>query len=189
MGRELEYKFSATEAIQQRIREVYGDFHSIAMQTVYYDTPDRSLSARRCTLRLRQENGSRIFTLKTPLPDGSRAEWEVPAPSVEAGLQALPQARELVTGPLEPVCGARFTRLAKLLSLENVTLELALDRGILTGGGRELPLCEVEVEYKSGDQEAAKAFAQALALRFGLAEEPRSKFARAMALAEGEHHD
>ncbi len=64
-------------------------------------------------------------------------------------------------------------------------MELALDRGVLTGSGREKPLCEVEVELKSGDQEAADAFAQELVRQFSLKPEQASKQARALALALG----
>ena len=81
------------------------------------------------------------------------------------------------------VCGARFTRQCKTLAVEGSTVELALDRGILLGGGRELPLCEVEVELKSGSQDAAVAFAEALAEKYALVPEPKSKFARAAALS------
>ena len=90
----------------------------------------------------------------------------------------------LTANGVEPFCGAKFTRLAKLLTLEATTVELALDAGALLGGGRELPFAEVEVEYKSGSEEAAAAFARELAARFGLVPEPKSKVARAMALAQ-----
>ena len=56
--------------------------------------------------------------------------------------------------------------------------------GILAGGGRQLPLCEVEVELKSGSREAAALYALSLAARHGLEQEPKSKFARAKALAQ-----
>ena len=39
------------------------------------------------------------------------------------------------------------------------------------------------MEFKSDSEEAAKAFAAELAREFGLEEEPKSKFVRAMALA------
>ena len=65
-------------------------------------------------------------------------------------------------------------------------LEIALDLGVLLGGGREMPLCEVEVELKEGPMEAADAFAIDLARAFGLKPERRSKFQRALALARGE---
>ena len=57
---------------------------------------------------------------------------------------------------------------------------------MLSGGGREQPLCELELELKSGSQEAAVALAEELAARYSLREEPKSKFRRAMDLAEGE---
>ena len=63
-------------------------------------------------------------------------------------------------------------------------MELALDSGILLGGGREEPLCEVEVELKSGSKSAATNFANILAATYGMKPEPKSKFARALALAE-----
>ena len=98
-----------------------------------------------------------------------------------------PQSLQAQTaGGLVPICGARFTRLAKTVSLDGCSVELALDRGILIGGGREVPLCEVEVELKSGAPEAAMAFADALAKKFGLHRESKSKFRRALALAKGE---
>ncbi len=184
MGVELEYKFTAQPDTLKRIAEAFGPFREIKMQTTYFDTPSRSLARRNCTLRLRMENDVCICTLKTPLPNGSRAEWECEAATIEEGLAKLPQAAALVDGPLEAVCGARFTRLA----CNTPSAELALDRGVLLGGGKELPLCEVEVEHKQGEESESLAFAQVLARQFGLQEEHRSKFARASALAKGEYH-
>jgi inorganic triphosphatase YgiF len=62
-------------------------------------------------------------------------------------------------------------------------VEIALDLGVLRGGEKEIPLCEVEVELKSGSQDAAVAFAEALAEKYALVPEPKSKFARAAALS------
>ena len=90
--------------------------------------------------------------------------------------------RSTAGGVIE-LCGARFTRLAATLSLSDAVVEIALDRGILTGRNKSLPFAEVEVEYKEGSEETAKAFAQSLAAEFSLTEEPKSKFVRAMALA------
>ena len=61
-------------------------------------------------------------------------------------------------------------------------VELALDTGILTGGSQTQPLCEVEVELKSGAKETADLFAAILANQYGLAREHKSKFCRANAL-------
>ncbi len=181
MGVELEYKFAATPEILEKLAGDFGPFRTIHMHTTYYDTPSRSFSRARCTFRLRRENDVCICTLKLPLPDGSRAEFECPADTIEAGLAQLPQAQALADGPLEVVCGARFTRLA----CDVGSAELALDSGILLGAGKEIPLCEVEAEHKQGDPTETLALAQVIMDRYGLQPEPRSKFARAIALAEG----
>jgi phenylalanyl-tRNA synthetase beta subunit len=57
-------------------------------------------------------------------------------------------------------CGARFTRKACTVTLPGCTVEIALDVGILMGNNREMPLCEVEIELKSGSEEAAIVFAE-----------------------------
>ena len=61
-------------------------------------------------------------------------------------------------------------------------MELALDEGILFAGSKEIPLCEVEVEHKSGSQSATDALGRQLADIYNLQEEKKSKFARALAL-------
>ena len=188
MGREFELKYQAKAGDLEKIQRKFGDFTQISMETTYYDTPMLALRARRWTLRQRLENGVSVCTVKTPLPDGSRGEWEVEAPDVFQGLPKLialgaPEAlAELVKDGAAPFCGARFVRLAKLLPTQDGTVELALDKGVLLGGGQELPFAEVEVELKSGSDQAAEAFAQNLAAEFGLSVQPKSKLARAMAL-------
>ena len=88
----------------------------------------------------------------------------------------------MTAGGVEPICGARFTRLAGIVELPHGTAELALDRGVLTGGGREVPLCEVEVEHKSGSEAQTVVFAREIAAEFGLEPENKSKFRRALEL-------
>lgn len=189
MGREFELKYRATPEQIDAIRVSYGDFTSISMETTYYDTSDGDFSRLRWTLRRRMENGRSVCTLKTPLSDGSRGEWETESDSIEAAVPELcklgaPRQLLLLTSQgVAPSCGARFTRLAKLLSDDAVTVELALDQGVLLGGGKELPFAEVEVEYKRGSEDAAVALAKALAWKFQLISESRSKIARAQTLA------
>lgn len=191
MGREFELKFAATEAQQDAIRAKFGDFAEISMATTYYDTPDHALAARHITLRKRLENGQSVCTVKTPHADGGRGEWELqwddPTTMVEAlcSIGAPVELLVLTAGGIKPVCGARFTRLALPIALEDgSTAELALDRGILMGGSRQIPLCEVEVELKSGSDEAVITFAKVLSAEFGLTPQHQSKFRRAQKLAE-----
>ena len=188
MGREFELKYRADAGKIAAIREQHGDFTAISMETAYYDTPGHALGDLHWTLRRRMENGRSVCTVKTPGTDGARGEWETECGSIEEAVPILCKlgAPEVLPRILEEglirACGARFTRLAKHLTLESCTLELALDQGILLGGKRELAFAEVEVELKSGSEAAATAFAEALAARFGLVPEPESKVQRALAL-------
>ncbi len=192
MGREFELKYAASPSAQEAIREAYGPWIAIAMETTYFDTPDDALSARHMTLRLRRENDTTVCTLKTPLPDGSRGEWECAATNIQDGIRALIVlgAPKLLAGltvqGVLPRCGARFTRLAAQVPTADGTAELALDNGVLLGGDKEIPLCEVEIELKSGSETAVVTLAQQIAAHYQLTEEIKSKFRRAMDLAQGE---
>ena len=192
MGREFELKYAATADVLAALEEKYGPGRRIHMESNYFDTHDQRLSAARMTLRLRKENGESVCTLKTPLPDGSRGEWECPATDIQEGIRALtnlgaPQIlSQLTADGVVPVCGARFTRCAIDLPTLDGMAELALDQGVLLGSNREIPLCEVEIELKSGSEEAALLLAKTIALTYNLKGESKSKFRRAMDLAQGE---
>lgn len=193
MGIELELKYRATPELLTRLRkEVTGKEKIFHMQTTYYDTPTGQFSARHCTLRCRLENDIYICTLKTPAGGVGRREWEVACDRIEDALGELcklgaPEDILSLAGEgIIPICGARFTRIAKTLDLEDCVVELALDEGLLTGGGKEIPLCEVEVELKQGDWAACAAFSEKLARVYGLVPEQKSKFRRALALYRGE---
>ena len=199
MGMELEFKLAVPNAalleqilFDPQIADVRtGGYRMIQMGTVYYDTPDRRLSARRWTLRIRQENDILVATIKTPAEGRARGEWECRANTIEAAIPLLLEAgapaelTQVLEGQrLIPLCAAQFTRRAAEIAFADGTVcELCGDIGVLMGGSKEENLCEVEVELKSGDAETAEAFASELMDRFGLSEEPRSKFARASALA------
>ena len=190
MGREFELKYRADSGKISEIRKKYGSFSSISMETTYYDTPDGSLRRLRWTLRRRFENGKSVCTVKTPAAGGGRGEWETACGNIRDAVPELCKLgapRELLALTADGVtesCSARFTRLAKLVEADGCTVELALDEGTLLGGGKALPLAEVEVELKAGSEAAAVAFAQALAAEFGLTPEPKSKVQRALALAD-----
>ena len=190
MGKEIELKYAATAAQLEALKARFPHLHSIAMETTYYDTPQGDFSRLKWTFRRRMENETSICTLKTPMAGHGRAEFEVECSDI---LEAVPllleqgapqELTDLVAKGIAPSCGAKFTRLAGLLEIPAGVAELALDEGILLGGGRELPFMEVELELKEGSEEALVAYAAPLAAEFGLRSEPRSKVARARKLAE-----
>jgi len=189
MGLEFELKYQATPAQQAAVRARFSElWQTITMETTYYDTPEDTLSTRRYTLRKRLENGISVCTLKTPAAGFGRCEWEVLSDSIESAipelcklsrLEGLPQ---LLSPGVQPICGARFTRYAATVKTAEAVVELALDSGILFAETAQVPLCEIEIELKSGSQDAAVTFAKALAKEYGLTIQPKSKFKRALDL-------
>ena len=127
---------------------------------------------------------------ENPGKGAGRGEWELEAEDIRQAAPILADmaGRQDLAAPmqLEEVCGAAFTRQAKTVYLSCCTVELAVDRGVLLGGGREMPLCEVEVELKEGSEAICMDFARQLAEQYGLVPEKKSKFKRALMLAAGE---
>ncbi len=190
---EYELKYRATPVQLETLEKKFpGESRLLKMETTYYDTPDFSLSQQKMTLRRRLENSEAVCTLKVPAGDNVRGEYSCRCDNIQEAVSELCKPKELgalrflSTAELLPICGARFTRVAKTLTFPAFTAELALDQGVLIGGGREIPLWEAEVELLSGDGEAMAAFADDMAKEFGLIPEPVSKFRRALALARGE---
>lgn len=190
MAQEFELKYQASPEILEKILEKYPAQYRFTMETTYFDTPQQDLKQLRWTLRRRLENGRPVCALKTPGDFLHRGEWEVEAGEIP---QALPTLCALgaPNGLLDfgkkglfPVCGARFLRQAALLTLAGGTVELAADAGVFFADRRQQPFAEIEVELKSGAEEAALTFAAALAEEFSLIPETRGKVERAMALME-----
>ena len=195
MGVEYELKYSATEAQQDMLLSLADQWQTIAMETTYYDTPTLALSAVRFTLRRRLENGVSICTVKTPAPGNCRGEWETQCDDILSAIPVLcklgapKELEEITTDGVIAICGARFQRRAAQITHGSSVLEIALDHGQLFSGSHSIPLCEVEVELKSGDPADAIAFAGAIASRCGLQAEAASKFRRALNLyKEGQTH-
>ena len=190
MGTEFELKYAATAAQLEILKNRYPHLRSIAMETTYYDNAAGDFSRLKWTFRRRMENEKSICTLKTPMKGLGRAEFEVECADLLEAVPALiaqgapAELTNLVAGGISESCGAKFTRLAGILELPGCSAELALDEGILLGGGKELPFREVEVELKEGSEEAVTAFAESFATELGLVPEYKSKVARARQLVQ-----
>ena len=113
-----------------------------------------------------------------------RGEFETRCEKIEDAVSELCKlSGEVIPSEnLVEVCGARFTRYAKALTFSDCVLELAVDEGVLLGGGKEQSFYEIEVELKAGSREAVVAFAHELAQTYRLETEEKSKFQRALEL-------
>jgi len=166
--------------------------------STYFDTPALHLKQHRSALRVRKAGALWIQTYKG---GGSvaaglhqRHEWEceVAGPRIELDkllpLVDNPAARTALELPgltqqLEAIFTTSFLRTAWQLRLPQGTeVEVALDEGVVEAGGSTQPICEIELELKSGDTGELLAFAQALRQAIPLTPSNVSKAQRGFAL-------
>ncbi len=161
--------------------------------SVYFDTPELDLMRAQAALRVRREGRGWVQTIK--IGGGSagglhqRPEWQTPTMSEvpEPGRFAEPEVRKLFTPArltrLRPVFETHFWRNAWTLPLAGGgSVEIALDQGEVSGNRCSQPICEVELELKSGHPSALYDLALALAADLDLRLDPVSKATRGYAL-------
>lgn len=159
---------------------------------VYFDTPARDLASAHASLRIREIDGRRLFTVKvgrvsTIAPE--REEVEEPGPPGTAPPAWLQQLRdtgrivlEVDTSALIPVLEVHNLRTTlHTVGSAGEVLELALDRLTFRGPRGEVSEPEVELELKHGPTEALAEAAQWLTARFALVPSTAAKYQRALA--------
>jgi inorganic triphosphatase YgiF len=128
--------------------------------SVYFDTPDQDLRRRGFVLRIRQDGDRRIQTVKAEGQGAAglfvRPEWERIVEDDQPMLDATagPLGEMFPSDVLEalaPLFETRVRRTVFMPAGEGATIELALDVGEAAAGERRAPLCEIELELKSGD--------------------------------------
>jgi triphosphatase len=208
---EIELKLQVPAAALTAVeREVAGAAsRRVRLQAIYFDTSDRRLAAAGIALRLRKEGRRWVQTLKTGSAHGmERGEHNVarvlPAgtePSPDLALHAGTAPGDALAAVLTP--GADGTaptlvalyrtdiwRRHRLLRSRHGTVELALDRGEISataadGVARRWPVCELEIELRTGSPHAVTDVAARWARRHGLWLDTRSKAERGDRLSRG----
>lgn len=132
---------------------------STNLHATYFDTPGRLLNKLGYTLRVRKAGKKRVQTVKADnASQGSglfaRAEWEMPVASDRPVIDSrtplaaiLGDAAEL----LKPAFEVEVERRTWIVKDGASEIELVLDRGWVRAGERQAPICEAELEIKSGD--------------------------------------
>ncbi len=132
------------------------------LSAVYFDTPDRRLLARSAALRVRRENGNFVQALKIARGALDRLEHEATTRGSAPELELLPADIRPVLGALyaeelTPVFATDVQRRRREIVRDDgfgrvSRVELALDEGEVSAGGRTEPILELEVELKQGDR-------------------------------------
>jgi triphosphatase len=131
------------------------------LQNIYYDTTKLDLHKSAMALRLRHAGRQWLQTLKG---GGSvqaglhqRNEWEVPVKRAVLDFSATQTVEwdELLAPPLrkklQPVFVTDFSRNSRMLDFLGAQIELCMDQGEVRTEQRSMPICELELELKSGD--------------------------------------
>lgn len=196
---EREYKWRASErdlsaALLWASGRIGSETRKIQMHAVYYDTATALLKQQGAALRLRQENDKHICCLKIRNQNAEgglhqHEEYQCEARTVDSGLCQLPKngapkelCDEVLAEGVTPLCTVAFSRISILVMQDNTVCELCLDQGSLSRGTRQLPLCEIELEFITGNLDDFHLLASELADFLSLVPEPLSKVARAMQL-------
>ena len=162
--------------------------------STYYDTPDAALRQRGLTLRVRDQGGHFLQTVKEgDLASGdflSRGEWEDAVaesrPDPDAA-QSGPRLPEGATADLRPFFVTEVTRtIFTVEPLPGTAIEAAADEGEIRAVDKDRvePISEVELELKNGDAAALYDLAAQLLEVAPLRIETRSKSERGYRLAE-----
>jgi triphosphatase len=141
------------------------------LRAIYFDTPDHALRSEGLSLRVREDGGRWIQTLKAARPaagvalDRSEWEWEVAGPGLDL--------KRLKKTPLKPflaqaasigaIFEIRVERTSIDLKVGTSHLELAADAGHVDTDGQRQRFAEVEIELRNGSVRDVFALASTLA--------------------------
>ena len=142
------------------------------LQSIYFDTADERLTKLGATIRLRKEGKKWVQTAKALTLDTlSRLEHNVDVtlprgrrrPEIDLALHSgtpvgiaicAALSSTLVSGEFSPALVERFrvdvSRMKRTECVGDACVELALDLGRIYHGQKTTPLCEFEMELKSG---------------------------------------
>ena len=163
------------------------------LKDTYYDTPAGALRGAGVTLRVRQCGKRFVQTMKLAPAEGDlalrRGEWETPVAGIAPDFRAVTPLismglqEALAHEPLEPVFATEVRRRLRTLTLPSGTVEVAFDSGVLKSGERTAPVCEIEIELKSGGPAALYDLALLLAEQAAVRPTTRTKAERGLELA------
>lgn len=170
MADEIELKLELTGDAAARIEAsglLPGDPRKVRQRSIYFDTPDRDLARAGFSLRIRRSGRKRIQTVKASGAGAAglfvRSEWERAVTDDNPVLDCTTPLATLLGDALDAVAPAfevKIDRHEWIVVEGDAIIELVLDRGEVVAGERRSPVCEIELELKSGDPAALFALAR-----------------------------
>lgn len=158
-----------------------GDLVEHRLLAHYFDSAGRKLRRNGLTLRVRQEGGQAVQTLKRTAPEAAqsgamaRGEWQTEVDKMWPDLrklandETLPRKQRKVllqlrgADKLAEQFQVEVVRKTLMLEIDGSSVEMALDDGKVVAAGESSRFCEVELELKAGKKSALYAAARHLA--------------------------
>ena len=170
------------------------------LHNIYYDTPEQRLHQQRVALRLRRKDSDAMSEWLQTLKMGGRSdsalsqrgEWEVCVPSADLSWQALEATPwpgidpdRTVFEALAPCFVTTFERTSWSVRRQGGSVvEVSLDIGQITAGGKHAPICELELELLAGQPAALFDVAEQIARTLAVMPLNTSKAERGYALLQ-----
>ncbi len=168
---------------------------------IYFDTPEQILRQHDIGLRVRRIDDVYIQTLKTAgrvvagLHQRPEYNAELNGPQPDLALHpsdAWPEHFDIaaISSQISPLFSTDFERQQWLIAMpDGSQIELAFDQGEVRANDSSEPICEVELELKSGQTDALFTLARELCEEGGMRLGNLSKAARGYRLAAGHQGD
>ena len=193
MANEVELKLTLPSfAVQDFLQDSQlGDYQGepLVLDNQYFDTDDLKLNQSHAALRVRKSQYGYVQTLKnkgTALAGlHVRGEWEYDIPSAHIDWSLFPQDIQIedeIKQAIKPLFKTDFNRHVWNVSFGQSQIELVMDQGLICTTKHNAPICEIELELKSGDAADLFALALQLAKRYPLVPCDISKAERGYAL-------
>lgn len=200
-NREVEIKMeikdkAQVENIRKFLQENEGQRpQSIVMKAIYYDTEEKFYQKHKIAYRVRQENNCFVATYKSGKVNTQgvfeRVEINKKVTSLQADISVFSDVGEIWNLIKEtkgkkfiPIVITDFVRECIDINWFASKLEIALDCGFAQGNERKSPICEVEIELKSGRMEDLLSLKNELSEKFDLQISTVSKYKKGLILAE-----
>ncbi|WP_261816618.1 CYTH and CHAD domain-containing protein [Vibrio gallicus] len=184
----LKQKLTQQKILQQNSKE---------LGNTYFDTPNNWLREHDIGMRIRRFDDVYVQTVKTSgrVVAGlhQRPEYNAEHTSNTPDLKLHPEdiwpeglSVAQLGAQLNPIFATNFTREMWLIGMDDGSqVEVALDIGEVIAGDKSSPICELELELKSGQTEALFTLARQFSEHGGVRLGNLSKAARGYRLAQG----
>lgn len=197
--KEIEIKLELPPAQAQQfqhlplLRGVNGAKSTAMQVSTYFDTRRFKLKRNGVLLRVRRSGPHHVQTIKTQ-GEGvvDRHEWETELSggkldfTAAKGTALAPLLTKKLRRKLRPVFETRVRRTTYPLQTRDAEVEVTLDRGRITAGRQSTPLCEVEIELKSGTKTGLFRVARSVARGTTAELAMKSKSQRGYELLDGD---